>query len=40
MIHFVNYLINGTLIYGSIMALIVAWMLRAKEKDSKRRYTD
>lgn len=38
--HFVCYLIIGTLIYGSIMALVVAWMLHAKEKDNIRRYTD
>lgn len=34
------YLMIGTIIYGSIISLIVAWMLHAKEKDNKSRYTD
>lgn len=29
------YLMIGTIIYGSIISLIVAWMLHAKEKDKK-----
>lgn len=34
------YLMIGTIIYGSIISLIVAWMIHAKEKDNKSRYTD
>lgn len=40
MANLIYHLIIGTIIYGSIMALIIAWMLHAKEKDSKTRYTD
>lgn len=40
MIQTIVYLMIGTIIHGSIIFLIVAWMLHAKEKDNKSRYTD
>ena len=40
MIQTIVYLMIGTIIYGSIISLIVAWMIHAKEKDNKSRYTD